>query len=419
MFSSYNLAPQILRNIEELGYAQPTQVQAEAIPAVLGGRNLVVTAETGSGKTAAFLLPMLQGLLNKPAKRIGGLVLCPTREIALQTTGFAQSLGEGTGIRAASIYGGVGYVPQETALRNGTEIIVATPGRLLDHIQKGNVDLKALSFLVIDEADRLMDMGFLPDLRRVLAYLPTQRQTMLFSATMPPEIMALVKTIMSEPVRIEVGMVAMPPNAIDQTVFPVDSSRKTDLLLALLKGQISDELDTVLIFCRTKRRADRLAIDLRRAGHDVTAIHGDRTQAQRETALAGVRHGKFCILVATDVAARGLDVEGISHVINFDLPDVAEVYVHRIGRTARAGATGKAFSFVTPEDRSNLVRVEKALGQRIPRLTVSEFAGPRGGGETAAPAQDTRIISSTAASNGMRRPTGARPVTNWNWPKSS
>jgi ATP-dependent RNA helicase RhlE len=418
MFSNYNLAPSILHNLEELGYAQPTQVQAEAIPAVLGGRNLVVTAETGSGKTAAFLVPMIQGLLSKPGRQIGGLVLCPTREIALQTTGFAQSIGQGTGVRAASIYGGVGYVPQETALRNGTEIIVATPGRLLDLLQKGNVNLKGLSFLVIDEADRLMDMGFLPDLRRVLQYLPATRQTMLFSATMPPEIMQLVKTVMTDPVRIEVGTVAMPPEAIDQTVFPVDPSRKTDLLLSLLKGEINDERDTVLIFCRTKRRADRLASDLRRAGHNVTAIHGDRSQAQRETALAGFRKGKFSILVATDVAARGLDVEGITHVINFDLPDVAEVYVHRIGRTARAGATGKAFSFATPEDRANLSRIEKTLEQRIARLTISDYAGPRAGATAShAPVVDTRVVSTTATSSSARRSTGARPITNWNLPK--
>ncbi len=421
MFQEFGLSQTILDNIEELGYAEPTHVQSQAIPAFLGGRNLVVTAETGSGKTAAFLVPMIQRLIDLPLrpKGINGLVLCPTREIALQTTGFAQALGRGTGVRAAPVYGGVGYVPQEKALSDGTEIIIATPGRLLDHLQKGNADLGHVSFLVIDEADRLMDMGFLPDLRKVLRYLPGRRQTMLFSATMPPEILSLVKTIMQDPLRIEVGQVAMPPEAIDQTVFPVDVARKTDLLLALLRGKISEELDTVLVFCRTKRRAERLTNDLRRAGLDATAIHGDRSQAQRETALAGFRKGKFSILVATDVAARGLDVEGITHVVNFDLPEVAEVYVHRIGRTARAGATGRAYSFVTPDDRSSLSRIEKALGQRIPRFTITDYVG-RGGagaGEGDDPGgADTRVVSSTATRGGGRNGSGARPVASW--PKS-
>ncbi len=246
---------------------------------------------------------------------------------------------------------------------------------------------------------------------------------MLFSATMPPEILSLVKTIMSDPVRIEVGHVAMPPEAIDQTVFPVDAARKTDLLLALLKGKLSEELDTVLVFCRTKRRAERLASDLRRAGLDVTAIHGDRSQAQRETALAGFRKGKFNILVATDVAARGLDVEGITHVVNFDLPEVAEVYVHRIGRTARAGATGRAYSFVTPDDRPGLARIEKALGQRISRFTITDFASRSGGSGAGAEGDDarsadTRVISSTASGGAGRGSSGgARPVASW--PKSS
>ncbi len=414
MFSNYNLSATILSNIENLGYAQPTQVQQEGIPAVLGGRNLVVTAETGSGKTAAFLVPLIQRLSERPGGRIGALILCPTREIASQTTQFALDLGQGTHVRTAAIYGGVGYTPQEQALRTGVEIIVATPGRLLDHIEKGAVKLGALSFLVIDEADRLMDMGFLPDLKRVLRYLPQERQTLLFSATMPPEILSLVQSIMSDPVRIEVGHVAMPPESIEQTVFPVDPERKTDLLLALLRGQISDDLDTVLVFTRTKRRADRLSLQLARTGVNVTAIHGDRSQSQRESALAGFKRGKFRVMVATDVAARGLDVEGITHVVNYDLPEAAEVYVHRIGRTARAGATGHAFSFATSEDRASLTRIEKVLGQRIPRLTVTEYASPRGGDGTIPAAVETRVVSTTARSRiGAASAAGARPVGSW------
>jgi len=408
-FNDFNLSPTLLANIEGLEYAQPTQVQREGIPAVLRGRNLVVTAETGSGKTAAFLVPIIQRLSEQPGGRLSALVLCPTREIASQTTEFAHALAQGTHVRAATIYGGVGYGPQEQALRSGVEIIIATPGRLLDHVQRGNAKLGTVSYLVIDEADRLMDMGFMPDLKKVLRYLPAERQTVLFSATMPSEIMALVRSIMTDPVRIEIGQVSMPPEAIEQTVFPVAPERKTDLLIALLRGRLQEELDTVLVFCRTKRRAERLARDLGRARLDVAAIHGDRTQSQRETALAGFRQGKFRILVATDVAARGLDVEGISHVINFDLPEAAEVYVHRIGRTARAGATGRAYSFLTTEDRASLSRIEKSLGQRIPRLTVSDFAPGDAGDDGLA--KETRVISTTArtAANGG----GARPVGNW------
>lgn len=415
MFKSFNLSATILSNIEELGYAQPTQVQREGIPAAMAGRNIVVTAETGSGKTAAFLIPVIERLSNRKAGRLSALVLCPTREIASQTTEFALALAKGTPVRAAAIYGGVGYTPQEDALRQGVEIIVATPGRLLDLIEKGRADLSSVSYLVIDEADRLMDMGFLPDLRRVLRFLPAERQTLLFSATMPPEIMSLVKSLMTDPTRIEVGQVAMPPEAIEQQIFPVAPDRKTQLLVALLQGkygQHQEDLQTVLVFCRTKRRAERLSRDLARTGLDVTAIHGDRSQAQREAALAGFRGGKFSVLVATDVAARGLDVEGISHVINYDLPEAAEVYVHRIGRTARAGATGRAYSFLTPEDRPNLARIEKAVGQRIPRLTITEFAADEG--ESGEGARVTRVVSSTARPAGSG---GARPVGNWPKPR--
>jgi ATP-dependent RNA helicase RhlE len=409
MFNQFNLSPTLLANIEELEYAQPTKVQREGIPAVLAGRNLVVTAETGSGKTAAFLIPIIQRLSEGTTGHLQALVLCPTREIALQTTDFAHALGRGTTVRAAPIYGGVGYTPQEQALRTGVEIIVATPGRLLDHIQRGNAKLNRVSYVVIDEADRLMDMGFMPDLKKILRYLPEKRQTVLFSATMPPEIMALVRSIMSDPVRIEVGQVAMPPQAIEQTVFPVAPERKTDLLVSLLRGRLADDMHTVLVFCHTKRRAERLATDLARAKLDVTAIHGDRTQSQRETALLGFRQGKFRILVATDVAARGLDVEGISHVINYDLPEAAEVYVHRIGRTARAGAAGQAYSFLAPDDRSNLARIEKALGERIPRLTIADFAPP-----TADDGQskETQVVSTTARSASAGT-AGARPMNTW------
>ncbi|MDP2871448.1 MAG: DEAD/DEAH box helicase [Bacillota bacterium] len=419
-FSEFQLSEIILRNIEELGYAQPTHVQSQAIPAALEGRNLLVTAETGSGKTAAFLLPMIQRLQaeGRRAGKIRGLVMCPTREIASQTVEFAQALADGTGVQSASIYGGVAFGPQEQAFRSGVEIIVATPGRLLDHISRGNAKFDALSFLVIDEADRLMDMGFMPDLQRVLGFLPKQRQTMLFSATMPDEIMSLVRRIMSDPLRVEVGQLAMPPATVEQVVYPVAQERKTDLLIYLLRGKSGEKMETVLVFCRTKRRAERLAQQLTRARLNVTAIHGDRSQSQRETALAGFRSGEFRVLVATDVAARGLDIEAISHVVNYDLPEVAEVYVHRIGRTARAGATGRAYSFVTPEDRANLTRIEQALGQRLERFTITDFSYNRGedSGGAPPPGSGVRVVASTASTTRTMRSGGASPVANWRRP---
>jgi len=412
-FTDYGLDPVLLRNLEEMDYAIPTQVQAKTIPAALQGKNLVVTAETGSGKTAAFLLPIFQRLLSETGGRTRALVLSPTREIAAQTVDFAKSIGSGTGVRSVAVYGGVAMGPQENALRGGYELVVATPGRLLDHLGRRNARLDSVSTLIIDEADRMMDMGFMPDLRRVLSHVPMQRQTMLFSATMPQEILRLVKAIMSDPVRIEIGTVAMPPETVEQIVFPVAQDRKKDLLLALLRGETGERLDTVLVFCRTRRRAERLARDLARARLRVSAIHGDRTQAQRELALGSFRNGEVRVLVATDVAARGLDVEGISHVVNYDLPEVAEAYVHRIGRTARAGAAGKAYSFVAAEDRSSLSRIEAALGQRIPRFTVTDFTRGRGESEDVEPAAGPQVVSSTARTIVASGRGGARPTYAW------
>jgi len=363
MFTQFKLAPILLENIRRQGYTAPTPIQSAGIPPALDGRDLVATAETGSGKTAAFLLPVIQRLLDEPRGRVGALVLCPTREIAVQTNAEALKLSRGTGLRSVAVYGGVGFEPQTKALRAGGEIVVATPGRLLDHMGRGNVDFRSLRILVLDEADRMLDMGFIPDIRRILASLPQARQTMLFSATMPAEILALSNRFMKSPARVAVGRPSTPPKTIRQAVYAAEPTEKTDLLLSLVQ---SEGMDSVLVFTRTKHRADRLAKQLARAGFRAACIHGDRSQSQREEALDGFRRGRYRILVATDIAARGLDIQGVTHVINYDLPPIPEDYVHRIGRTARAGASGQAFSLVTREDAEALRSIEMALGRELP-----------------------------------------------------
>ncbi|MGE5584173.1 MAG: DEAD/DEAH box helicase [Bacillota bacterium] len=365
MFSDFRLGPVLLDNVRKAGYIKPTPVQSSAIPPALEGRDIVVTAETGSGKTAAFLLPMLERVSTGPRGGVRGLILCPTREIAIQTAQHARKLGRHTGMNGAAIYGGVGYEPQLQALRAGVDIVVATPGRLLDHLGRGTIDLKNVSTLVLDEADRMFDMGFLPDLRRIMSHLPASRQTLLYSATMPPEILALAERFMKAPVRLEVGRVATPPETVSQAVYMVPSARKTTALLELVQRQ---PMESVLVFTRTKHRADRLARRLSWSGVKAACIHGDRSQRQREAALEGYRQGVFRVLVATDIAARGLDIQGVTHVINYDLPAVPEDYIHRVGRTARAGATGQALSLVTGDDAAALQGIERALGHRLRRL---------------------------------------------------
>lgn len=364
MFGDFGLSPVLLGNVKEAGYTRPTPIQASAIPPALSGRDVVATAETGSGKTAAFLLPVMQRLLGSPRTPGRALVLCPTREIALQTGEQARALGRGTGLQTAVVYGGVGYEPQVQALRRGADIVVATPGRLLDHLGRGTARLGNVSLLVLDEADRMLDMGFLPDIRRVLAHLPAARQTLLFSATMPPEILGLAARFMKDPVRVAVGELAAPPKTVSQALYEIAPDEKTGLLLQLIRR---DTADSVLVFTRTKHRADRLVRQLTRAGVRAACIHGDRSQRQREAALDGYRNGVFQVLVATDIAARGLDIQGVTHVINYDLPNVPEDYIHRIGRTARAGASGEALSFVTTDDVPALRAIERALGHRIRR----------------------------------------------------
>jgi ATP-dependent RNA helicase RhlE len=369
-FRDFGLAASLQDAVRRMGFERPTPIQAQAIPPALQGRDVLGCAQTGTGKTAAFLLPSLHALLNRPAEKSSRmLVLVPTRELALQVGEHAQQLARKTALKVAIVYGGVGMRDQERALRAGADVVVATPGRLMDHMGRGHARFDGLSILVLDEADRMLDMGFLPDIRRVLRVLPTRRQTMLFSATMPPHILALAREVQREPVKVEVA-VARPPDAIDQKLYPVPKHLKVNLLLNLMNHH---EMTSVLIFTRTKHGADNLLKKLKQAGVKAATIHSNRTQGQRVAALEGFRRGYYRVLVATDIAARGIDVDGISHVLNFDAPGTAEDYVHRIGRTARAEATGDAITFVTPADEPIVHGIQQLIGRRLERCTVPGF----------------------------------------------
>ncbi|HSM09936.1 MAG TPA: DEAD/DEAH box helicase [Gemmatimonadota bacterium] len=363
-FSQLDLHPDLLRGISALGFETPTPVQARAIPPALAGRDLLASASTGSGKTAAFLLPILHRLIDRPRGTTRALVVTPTRELAAQITAELTSLARFTPIRAATIYGGVGMAPQEKALRRGVDVIVATPGRLLDHLGRPYGNLDAVEFVVLDEADRMLDMGFLPDIKRILARVPTRRQTLLFSATIPREIADLTRRMQNDPVRVDLAPVSAPAAGITQTVYTVAQGDKTNLLVSLLdSGQVKD----ALVFTRTRRRADRLAKQLVKQGLGAERIHGGRSQSQRTKALAAFRSGRLRVLVATDVAARGIDVDALGHVINYDVPGAPDDYVHRVGRTARAEQTGDAFTFVSPDELSTLHDIERMLGGKITR----------------------------------------------------
>jgi ATP-dependent RNA helicase RhlE len=372
-FSSLNLHADLSRAVGELGFEKPTPIQAEAIPAALAGRDLLASAKTGSGKTAAFLLPILQRLLAEPRGTTRALILTPTRELAAQIAEDANDLARHTRVSIAAVYGGVAMGPQERALRAGVDLVVATPGRLLDHLRSRTAKLGGLSVLVLDEADRMLDMGFLPDVRRILAALPRQRQTLFFSATMPAPIVKLASEMLHEPARIELVSKTAPAEGIAQAVYPVAQDRKAELLAELLaKGEMQD----ALVFTRTKHRADRLTKFLTERRVKAGRIHGNRSQRQRTEALERFRSGYYRVLVATDIAARGIDVEELGHVVNFDVPAVPEDYVHRVGRTGRAEATGDAFTFVSPQEEGDLRRIEHAIGKRLPRVTVPGFDVP-------------------------------------------
>jgi ATP-dependent RNA helicase RhlE len=381
-FDELGLVPPLLRAIRDMGFTEPTPIQRKAIPVALTGRDLIGLAQTGTGKTAAFILPILQRLLPMTQGNTRALILTPTRELALQADQFLKGFARHTPLRGAPVFGGVGMNPQEHALRTGVDVITATPGRLLDHMERGNTRFDHLEILVVDETDRMMDMGFLPDLKRILSRLPRKRQTLLFSATMPEEILRLTRQILRDPVTVQIGQRSAPAVGITHAIYPVPAHLKTSLLLTLLQraeavplpqGAAANPMDSVLVFTRTKHRADRLARTIKEAGFKVATIHGNRSQGQRVAALEGFREGRYQVLVATDIASRGIDVEEITHVINYDVPNMPEDYVNRIGRTARAQATGDAFSLVSPEEGDDMYHIEKALGQRLPSVTIPDF----------------------------------------------
>lgn len=368
-FNHFKLDSRLMAGIAKSGYETPTPVQEQAIPAALAGHDLIATAQTGTGKTATFVLPILHKLLTGPRHRTRALIVTPTRELAEQINDNIRTLSAGTNLRSATIYGGVGTAPQIKALKMGVEILVACPGRLLDLAAQGFARLGDIEILVLDEADRMFDMGFMPDVRRIIKLVPAKRQTMLFSATFPTEVEKLAAETLSAPQRIAVGL-SRPAHTVSHALYPVPKHLKTALTFEILK---QTDTNSVLIFARTRHRAQSLSIKLSREGYRVTSLHSDRTQGQRQSALSGFKDGRYQIMVATDIAARGLDVDSISHVINFDIPDTADAYIHRIGRTGRAERTGDAFTLVTPEDDEMVRELEKIMQQRLPREVINGF----------------------------------------------
>ncbi|MCP4544279.1 MAG: DEAD/DEAH box helicase [Chloroflexi bacterium] len=368
-FEQFSLDRRIGAAIKTVGYTRPTPIQQQAIPVVLQGRDVLGLAQTGTGKTAAFLLPILQRLTQGPLRRVRALIVAPTRELAEQIHQMSIDLGQNTRVRSVSIYGGVGKTPQVEALRRGAEIVVACPGRLLDLLGDRNIDLSHVEVLVLDEADRMCDMGFLPDIRRIIKRLPVKRQTLFFSATMPNDIRALADKILNNPITVQIGMIA-PAKTVSHTLYPVPHNLKKKLLLSLL-GQT--RTGRVLIFTRTKYRARNLARDLTKRKYRASALQGNMSQNQRRRAINGFRDGKYDILVATDIAARGIDVTQITHVINFDIPNTVDAYTHRIGRTGRVDQTGEAYTFVTEDDSQMVRAIEKVLDAQIERRQVPGF----------------------------------------------
>ncbi len=396
-----------MSGIRKASYVEPTPIQKQAIPAVMAGRDLIATAQTGTGKTAAFVLPMLQQILDAQQKnpsatrQTRALILTPTRELALQILETVEILASGTKLSGAAIFGGVGAQPQIQALRRGTEIIVACPGRLLDLHGQGHVNFSGMMMFVLDEADRMFDMGFLPDVKRIIRMLPQKRQNMLFSATFPREIEDLARQMLVQPERVEVG-ISKPAHTVSHALYPVEPHLKTELLLAMLE---KTDTNSVLVFTRTKHRAKRLAQKLERAGYKVTSLHGNRSQNQRQEALGGFKDGQYQIMVATDIVARGIDVSSISHVVNYDMPDTADAYIHRIGRTGRAERTGDAYTLVSAEDNLMIRTLEKIMGSGLQRLYIDNFDY-----KAPAPPKDPEQRGGSGQSRGGRSQTGRKPA---------
>ena len=369
-FGDLGLSEEMLASLVNSGYSRPTPIQAQAVPLALKGRDLMGLAQTGTGKTAAFTIPIIERLIGGP-KRTRALILTPTRELCQQVEAAVRKYGQGTGLDVVSVYGGVGYDTQVTALREGVDIVVATPGRLIDHVEKQNVVFDDLEVLVLDEADRMLDMGFAPQINKIVAAIHPYRQTLLFSATMPPEVEALARKYLRKPVVVQVGRRSQAAATVRHFVYPVPGHRKTALLQHLL-GELGTD-DSILVFTRTKHGADRVVKHLEEKGVSADAMHADKSQSQREMALAKFKDGRTRVLVATDIAQRGLDISGISHVINYDVPTQAEDYVHRIGRTGRAAKEGDAFTFMSTEEIGMVRTIERVIGQEIPRISVPGF----------------------------------------------
>jgi ATP-dependent RNA helicase RhlE len=379
-FSKLGISKPLLEGVQAMGYTEPTPIQLRSIPPALEGRDLIASAQTGTGKTAAFALPTLQKLASHGRCRC--LVLEPTRELAMQVETAMRDFARFTNLRVGCVFGGVGYGAQRTMLKEGVDILVATPGRLEDHLQQGTIRLNDIEVLVLDEVDRMLDVGFLPPMKRIISKVPKNRQTLFFSATLPPEIAELANWALRDPVRIEIGAARSVASIVKHGVYTVEPTRKFDFLLALLA---SVDFQSAIIFSRTKHGADKIAKKLRTNNHAVAVLHANRTQNQRIEALSGFKSGKYEVMVATDIAARGIDIAGVSHVINYDIPQHPEDYVHRIGRTGRANQTGDAFTLVTREDMKKLAAIERFIGQRIERLTLEGFQVPTNGELATAP----------------------------------
>jgi ATP-dependent RNA helicase RhlE len=406
-FSVFGLHADLQRGVRTLGFERPTPIQQEAIPPALEGRDILASAMTGSGKTAAFALPILHRLGGRPRGTTRALVITPTRELAAQIDEHFRALAGHTRLSSATVFGGLAMGPQEKAFRRGVDVIVATPGRLLDHMRFPYAALGGLEILVLDEADRMLDMGFLPDVRRILRQIPAKRQTLFFAATMPAPIVSLSREMLRNPVTVAIQRKSAPATGITQAAWPVPAQLKSALLAELVK---SGKIRSVIAFTRTKHRANRLAEYLSRNGVTAGRIHGNRSQAQRTQALGGFKAGKFPVLVATDIAARGIDVEALSHVVNFDVPKSPDDYVHRVGRTARADATGDAFLFFSPEEETDVRGIERAIGKSLPRLTLPDFDYTRKPAAMLEVPLHRRRPSLTGHRNGGRGGVGSPPT---------